>query len=162
MQQRQKKPFDLSRNEPRAKTKRDCKMAAGNGEKTCWESLSALSFQSNFLFLMNMKHDWNECEPQGCTRMQETALYCAELILTPHTHTHLCTPPAHTRSWADAAIHGQRNMCPDMWRCQMRCHTLNVTACIKNAFWNVVELIIVDALTLTVRTLKNIALFTTA
>lgn len=39
MQRRHQNPFESSRNEPHAKTKRECKMAAGNGEKTCWVSL---------------------------------------------------------------------------------------------------------------------------
>lgn len=154
MQRRQKNPFELSRNEPRAKTKRECKMAAGNGEKTCWESLSALSFQSNFLFLMNMKRDWNESEPQGCTQMQETPRLLHFIVLNSfslhHTYTHLCTQPTHTRSTLIREltllfhhIYWHRNTRLDMWCCQVRHHTLRIPACIKKGFWKV--LIIIDA-----------------
>lgn len=130
MRRRQKNPFESSRNEPRAKTKRECKMAAGNGEKTCWESLSALSLQSNFLFLMNMKRDWNESEPQGCTQMQETPRPLRFIVLDSCSlhHAPVYTTNTHsiyTHSWADAAI-----------------HTLRIPACIKNSFWKVLIIIV--------------------
>lgn len=150
MQRRQKNPFELSRNEPRAKTKRECKMAAGNGEKTCWESLSALSFQSNFL----SSWIWSVTEMRASRRdahkCRRRRGYCALLCWThshsiTHTHTHTCVHNQHTLdlhsfvSWRCYSI-----TFTDIETCGWTRDAVRWdTACIKNGFWKV--LIIIDA-----------------
>lgn len=154
MQRRQKNPFELSRNEPRAKTKRECKMAAGTGEKTRWESLSLRTILPIWFSFPHEYEAWLKWKRAAGMHTNAgdaaaTALYCVELILTP-SHTHLCTQSTHTRSTLIREltllfhhIHWHRNMRLDMWCCQVRHHTLRIPSCIKNSFWKV--LIIIDA-----------------
>lgn len=100
MQRRQKNPFELSRNEPRAKTKRECKMAAGTGEKTRWESLSLHTILPIWFSFPHEYEAWLKWKRAAGMHTNAgdaaaTALYCVELILTP-SHTHTCVHNQHT------------------------------------------------------------------